>query len=146
MRTKGNVLDLVVGLVGVGTATSPKVELARTLEIDSVACGGSGVSPLAHERLDDCIAIHWAILTGAAVRLARILSEVPMGYEQLSSVYARLRDVRFEILLPKGTECCGRFEVVKDFRTTLCALVWNAKCEQADMVPRRVVIKQVRGT
>jgi hypothetical protein len=94
VRTKGDVFDPAVRWVGEGAATASKVELAHTLEIDSAACGASGVSPFAHEHLDDCIAIHWAILTGAAVRFAGILSEMPVGYEQLSSVGARLRDLR----------------------------------------------------
>jgi len=49
---------------------------------------------LAQEHLDDCIAIHWATFTGAAVRLAGILSEVPIACDPLSSVGARLRDLR----------------------------------------------------
>ena len=79
MRTTGDVFDPIVGRIGVRTATASKVQLARMLEIDSAACGASEVSPFAHERLDDCIAFHWAILTGAAVRFASILSEMPMG-------------------------------------------------------------------
>jgi hypothetical protein len=94
IRTTGDVFDPAVLRVGVGTATAPKVQLLRTLEIDSTACGASEVSPLAHEHVDDCIAIHWATLTGAAVRFAGILSEVPMGCDQLSRVAAWLRDLR----------------------------------------------------
>jgi hypothetical protein len=87
-RPKSDEFDPVVRGVGVGTATAPKVQLLRTLEIHSAACGASWVSPFAQEHLDNCIAFHWAILTGAAVRFAGILSEVPMGCDLLSSARA----------------------------------------------------------
>jgi hypothetical protein len=38
-----------------------------------------------------------------------------------------------------------RFEAAKDFRSTSCAIGWNAKSKDADIVPCRGVFKQAGG-